>query len=76
MSRTAHQIQVQPTKTYATAANAVKAVEKLFGDNNPHFGSAQLHYLVVPTTDGRWAPVFIGERALQAGIHRHFMVTA
>ena len=51
------------TKTYATEANAVAAVNKAFtGEDN-------LRYMIVTNKDGRFVPVFIGEKALQAGVH-------
>lgn len=72
----AHHFNINPVKTYATQANAVKAVEKRFGPNEPMFGAAELHYLTVQDKDGRWFPVFFGERALRAGVHHHFNVIA
>jgi len=72
----AHNVAIEPTKTYASAANAIKAVEKKFGPNEPHFGAAELHYIIHVHTDGRFFPVFIGERAIRAGVHHHFNVIA
>lgn len=62
-------ITLKPSKTYASRENAVKAVEKKFGN------SPQLRYVVFTHTDGRFFPVFLGEAALQAGVHFHFNVT-
>jgi len=65
-------LELTPNKTYATAANAIKAVEKVFpptGDNN-------LTYFLARTLDekARFFPVFLGERAVQHGAHFHFNV--
>lgn len=52
------------SKTYKTQDNADKAViAKGFDD---------LRYFLQPTADGRWFPVFIGEAAMQRGVHFHF----
>ncbi|CAB4153053.1 hypothetical protein UFOVP605_38 [uncultured Caudovirales phage] len=51
------------TKTYATEANAVAAVNKAFtGEDN-------LRYMIVTNKDGRFVPVFLGQQALTAGVH-------
>lgn len=68
----AHLLKLTANKTYATKENAVKAVEKKLGANDQHPADTQLHYLVIQNDEGRWFPLFIGERALQAGIHFHF----
>lgn len=73
---TAHRIEFDAPKTYATRENAIKAVEKAFGPNHEHFGSADARYLVVPNAAGRWFPVFIGEAALKAGMHFRFCVAS
>ena len=73
---TAHHFTPSPSKTYATQANAVKAVEKLFGENQTRWPAADLHYVTMQTAEGRWFPLFIGERALQHGVHFHFPVMA
>lgn len=63
-------ITLTPNKTYATIANAVKAVEKKFpGDDDG------LIYIMQRTEDGRYYPLFIGERALARMVHFHFHVT-
>jgi hypothetical protein len=53
--------------TYATVANAVKAVEKSsFGD---------LRYVVAVDGEGRFFPLFIGgDEILQRGVHFKFAV--
>lgn len=72
----AHHFVPSPNKTYATRENAVKAVEKVYGANEGHFGGAQLHYVTMQTAEGRWFPLFFGERALRAGVHHKFCVAA
>lgn len=61
---------LEPTKTYATAANAVKAVEKVF----PRGVDDDLIYILQRTDDGRYFPVFIGMRAVEHGVHFRFHV--
>lgn len=63
-------IKLEPNKTYATEANAIKAVEKKF----PNVDGDDLTYFLQRTEDGRFFPVFIGERALQRMVHFHFHV--
>ena len=54
-------------RTYASKANAKKAVEKAGFESLPH---------VFALSDcGRVFPVFIGERCAQAGTHFHFPTT-
>ena len=72
----AHQIQFDVKKTYATRENSVKAVQKLCGENHAHFGSADVRYIITATADGRFLPVFIGESAINKGMHFHFCVAA
>lgn len=64
-------IELTPTKTYATRENAIKAVDKKFGDKEFY---ANLIYFIHVHTDGRFFPVFVGERAVQAMVHFHFNV--
>lgn len=64
----ANQIKLEANKTYATEANAVKAVEKKYGNNN------QLRFFVFKTENNRYFPVFLGETALQQGVHFNFNV--
>lgn len=68
----AKQIKLTPMKDYATEANAIKAVEKVF----PKFENVadRLNYLILQTPAGRFYPVFVGERAIQAGAHFSFCV--
>lgn len=66
----AKRIELVPNKTYATKANAIKAVEKKF----PSEIYDGLTYLLQRTEDGRFFPVFVGERSVQAMAHFHFNV--
>jgi len=71
----AHNITFTPNKTYATKANAVKAVEAKYGADEG-FAATDLRYLVVQGDDGRFFPVFIGEAAIRRGVHFHFCCAA
>lgn len=68
-------VELQPNKTYATRENAIKAVEKFFYDKMEHTHENQMYFIHVHT-DGRFFPVFVGERAVQAHLHFHFNVVA
>lgn len=71
MSFKAKQVKPVFTKTYATEANAVKSVEKVF----PVGGNSDLRYIVVLVqVDGklRYSPLFIGNSAIEAGAHFYF----
>lgn len=61
------------TKTYATKENAIKRAEAILDTRSDRKG---LNYLIMEADDGRWVPVFIGERAIQAGLHFHAHVIA
>lgn len=72
----AKHINIEFTKTYASVANAERAVNKLLGDNQDN-----LRYIVVPVPGAslsagsgeiRYGVLFIGESAVQAGTHFHF----
>lgn len=63
-------LTLTPNKTYATEANAIKAVEKRF----PESDDDGLRYILQRTHDGRFYPVFIGNSAVHAGVHFHFHV--
>lgn len=58
--------KIQCVKSYATEANADKAIAK--------FGFEDLRHFMMRTDDGRWFPVFIGQEAAQRGVHFHFNV--
>lgn len=61
-------VTITPSKTYATAQNAQRAVDKVFPDE------PDLRYIIMLTPDGRFYPVFIGTSAVHAGVHFHFNV--
>lgn len=73
---TAHHFIPNPSKTYATPANAVRAVEKIFGENRERWPDSDLQYVLMTNAEGRWFPLFVGERALQHQVFRHFCVMA
>lgn len=64
-------IKLEAHKTYATEANAVKAVVKKLGDD-----ADGLVYFIARSEDGRYFPVFVGQRAIENGIHFCFNVVA
>lgn len=66
----ARMFKLEANKTYATEANAIKAVEKKY----PEANNDGLNYFLQRTEDGRFFPVFVGERALQRMVHFHFNV--
>lgn len=53
------------SKTYATEANAIKAVEKCEI-------SDELRYFIMKNDEGRFFPVFIGMKAIEYGMHFRF----
>lgn len=66
------QVKFLTKKTYATRDSAIKAIEKKF--ISPL--AADLRYFIHQNEQGRYLPVFIGEAAVQAGVHFHFSVVA
>ena len=59
-------------KTYKTEENAVKAVENwMKPEEHP-----ELRYIIMQDKNGRYVPVFIGQNALQLGVHFTFHVIA
>jgi hypothetical protein len=54
------------TKTYATEANADKAVAKA--------GFQDIRHFMMKTADGRFYPVFVGQDAAQRCVHFHFNI--
>lgn len=62
-------ITLEASKTYATRENAVKAVEKLYGNCD-----VTLRYFVQQNEQGRFFPVFIGQECLKYGVHFNFSV--
>lgn len=62
----------EANRTYASEANALKAVyAKYPADSQDH-----LDFIIFKTEEGRYFPIFYGERALQAMVHFHFNVIA
>ncbi len=57
----------EPVKTYATRENAIKAVEKIFGNEWDNLR----YFITVDEKTGRYFPVFIGQEALSRRVH-HF----
>jgi hypothetical protein len=70
----AHHYTPTPSKTYATRANAIKAVEKVCGPNCERFADSELRYVVMCDEAGRFYPLFIGEAALRHQMFVHFCV--
>jgi hypothetical protein len=67
-------VELTPTKTYKTAANAEKAVMDKYGNVQLTWNLGPLRYMIVQHTDGRFFPVFIGESAIRYGAHQHFSI--
>lgn len=65
-------VNFTPVRTYATKANAIKAVEKKLHADTVR----DVTWFIHTTDDGRFFPVFVGERALQRMVHFHFHVVA
>lgn len=60
--------KVENKKTYATEANAIKAVEKIYGEY------PELRYFIQKTETNRFIPVCIGIKAIELGAHFQFNV--
>lgn len=68
----ARQVTLTANKTYKTRANAEKAVaDSRYGQ---HAAYDHLTWTVMQGEDGRFFPVFFGERAIQAMVHFQFTV--
>jgi hypothetical protein len=65
-------LEMTPAKTYATRDNAIKAVEKAFVNRQTR--DEKIEFVVVANAEGRFFPMFLGERAIRAGMHFHFCV--
>lgn len=63
--------ELDPVRTYASVENAEKAVDKKI----PKDLQDLLHWYIAEK-DGRFFPVFVGEKALQRGLHFHFNCVA
>lgn len=66
----AREMKLEANKSYATRENARKAIAKYpaIAEND------NLDYIIVQLENGRYIPVFLGERALHAGVHFRFHV--
>ena len=67
----AKNLNIEFVKTYASVQNAEKAVAKVC--TRPE--DAELRYIVVPVVKGdkvRYGVLFLGVKAVEAGIHFHF----
>jgi hypothetical protein len=60
------QIKIEAAQTYKTEYNALKAVQDRGFDG--------LRFFIMTNEAGRFFPVFLGEAAVQAGVHFHFNV--
>lgn len=58
--------EITAPRTYATEANADKAMAK--------HGFEELRHFIMRTAEGRFFPVFVGQEAVQHGVHFHFNV--
>lgn len=58
------------TKTYATRERAIKAFLDLYPA-----ATVKFNWMVATTPQGRFFVVCVGQRALDAGTHFHFMTT-
>jgi len=65
----AYQFKIESSKTYATEANVVKAVEK-------YARFKDLRYFISCDAKGRFFPVFVGQTALAEQVHFVFPVVA
>ena len=64
-------LKFEANKTYATEANAVKAVDKKYSNEEQ-----SLRYFIMQTADGRFFPIFVGNKAIECGVHFNFHVVA
>ena len=64
-------LKFEANKTYATEANAVKAVDKKYSNEDQ-----SLRYFIMQTADGRFFPIFVGDKAIERGVHFDFHVVA
>jgi hypothetical protein len=64
-------LKFEANKTYATEANAVKAVDKKYSNEDQ-----SLRYFIMQTADGRFFPIFVGVKAIERGVHFDFHVVA
>lgn len=60
----AQQVKIKFNKTYITEENAVKAALKHFAKYETH-----LHFIVIPTNDGRFGVAFFRLNAVNKYLH-------
>lgn len=60
------EFEVTASKTYGSIENARRAVLRK--------GFEDLRFFITRDEEGRYFPVFVGQEALQAGVHFHFTV--
>ncbi len=63
-------IELKSNKTYATAANAIKAAEDKYPST--FAANVNLRYIVTQGADGRYFPVFLGEEAVRRQVFFNF----
>lgn len=63
------EVSYNDVKSYANRKTLEKALVKYFGES-----LTSQRYIVVTNDAGRLVPVFLGQQAIQAGIHFHFCV--
>lgn len=63
----ANRLPLIPVRTYKTEANAIKAAETACGH-------LSVRYFIAAHTDERFFPVFVGQAAVEAGVHFSFNV--
>lgn len=61
----ANEVELIPYRTYATKQNMEKAIAKYPQITANH----NLRYLVMTNAEGRFYPIFLGQEAVQAGVH-------
>lgn len=57
------------SKTYATEEGAVKRAEAIVANLHEMFKNQT--YIIMQADNGRYVPVFVGQRALEAGLQFH-----
>jgi len=65
-------VKIPNAASYATYANAERAVNRKLGEIKHYAEDESLRYIIQATEDGRFRPIFIGNYAMQMGIHFHF----
>jgi hypothetical protein len=60
------QFKIEAPKVYATEENALKAVSRK--------GFDHLRFFLMKDDNGKFFPVFVGQQAVQSGVHFHFNV--